>query len=381
MDASGLKVLMISNDRNICLPGSAAAERMKQYGTLLEELHIVLLSDKSHKLSNLQLDKNVWVNPTNSLNRFLRPIDAARLGKGVVLERKFVRGEALITAQDPFECGWVGLKVKRRWRLPLEVQMHTDPFSPYFQGLLNLVRKMFMKKVLRNADSVRVVSTSIKDKISGLTKASIKVLPIYVDKQKIEEWKAAFDLHAKFGWPFIILTVSRLAREKNLSLALEILKIVRDKYKNVGLVIVGSGPEEKVLKSKVKSLKLDGAVVFEGWQENLTSYYKTSNLYLQTSLYEGYGLALVEAGLSGLPIVTTPVGIATELESGKDAYIYPPTNPSHFARGIIDLIENNHKRELLRVNAKNKLETKVLSKTEMLQKLKENWERTAKNTR
>ena len=79
-----MKVLMISSDRKVLVPGSAVAERMKEYGALVEELYIVLLSDTSHKLKNTQLSKNVWVYPTNSLIHFLRPLGAVRIGKKIV---------------------------------------------------------------------------------------------------------------------------------------------------------------------------------------------------------------------------------------------------------------------------------------------------------
>ena len=123
---------------------------------------------------------------------------------------------------------------------------------------------------------------------------------------------------------------------------------------------MGSGPEERKLKNLAKKLGLENAVEFAGWQNDLTSFYKTANLFIQTSFFEGYGLALVEAGLSEIPIITTPVGIASELEHGKDAYIYPVDRIDLFANGVIDLIENNQKRESLKVNLKNTLETKVL---------------------
>lgn len=357
-----LKVLMIGSDRKLFESNSAVSERMKEYGTLTEELHIIVFSLKSMGLKPKQLGKNIWIYPTNSVTSLLKPFDAARIGKKIVFDRKFVRGESVITTQDPFESGWAGLKVKKRWRLPLEVQVHTDPSSPYFSGFLNNIRKMIARTVLAKADSVR----------------DVKTLPIYVDKEKIENEPIKFDLHARYPWHFIILTVSRLVSEKNLGLALEILALVRQRFPDTGLVMVGSGPEEKVLKLKVKSLKLEGAVGFAGWQNELGSYYKTANAFLQTSLFEGYGLSLVEAGLSGLPVVTTPVGIAQELEHGSDVYIYPATRPDLFSESIIELIESNQKRENLRFNLKKTLESKLLSKEQYLSRLKENWENTAK---
>ncbi|MBI2637643.1 MAG: glycosyltransferase family 4 protein, partial [Candidatus Sungbacteria bacterium] len=152
------------------------------------------------------------------------------------------------------------------------------------------------------------------------------------------------------------------------------------------LIVVGSGPEEGKLKRLVKKLKLEGAVEFVGWQNELTSFYKTANAFIQTSFFEGYGLSLIEAGLSGLPVITTPVGIATELEHGKDAYIYS-LDPARgkpaelFAQGVIDLIEINAHRENLRLNLKHTLDSVLLSKADYLARLEANWQEIARHIR
>ena len=154
---------------------------------------------------------------------------------------------------------------------------------------------------------------------------------------------------------------------------------VRERFKDTGLVIVGSGPEENHLKALVKKFKLEGAVEFVGWQNDLASFYKTANVFVQTSFFEGYGLSLIEAGLYGLPIITTPVGIAQELEHGKDAFIYPVGNPELFAQGVVDLIENNYKRENLRTNMKHTLDIKLISRADYLAQIKDDWASIATN--
>jgi glycosyltransferase involved in cell wall biosynthesis len=372
-----MKVLMISSDRKVFMPESSVAQRISEYGALVEELHIVVLSGASHGLKPIQLSDNVWLYPTNSFFKYLRPLAAARIGKRIIFDRKFVRGKSLITAQDPFESGWAGLKVKNKWRIPLEVQLHTDPFSPYFSGFLNKVRRFIARRVLRETDSVRVVSENVGRKIKALTNARVYVLPIYIDRARIEEGRVAFDLHSRYPWHFILLAVSRLEPEKNLGLALEALALVRQHFSDTGLVIVGSGSEEKRLKNLRDNLGLQGAVEFAGWQDDVASFYKTANIFIQTSLFEGYGLSLIEAGLSNLPIVTTAVGVAQELEHGKDAYIYSANDANMFASGIIDLLEHNHKRENLKMNMKKTLEKKLKTKEEYLQELMSEWGKTA----
>lgn len=378
--ANNLKVLMISSDRNILISGSSVSERMKEYASHVNELHIVLMSNRKDRLEQTKLSENLWVHPTASTIRWLYPFDAARIGKKIVFDQKFVRGNSLITAQDPFESGWAGLKIKNKWRIPLEVQLHTDPFSPYFYGILNKIRRILANMVIKRADKVRVVTHTLADKIAvtyGLEHTRISVLPIYVDKERILEGKISFDLRAKHGWQFTLLTVARLTPEKNISFAITVLKKVLEKYHSVGLVIVGTGPLEETLKNQAEKMGLRDKVIFEGWKEDLASYYHTASAYIQTSKFEGYGLSLIEAGLSGLPVITTPVGIAQELENGHDAYICPEGDLLYFRDAIWDLIENNEARETLKINLKNTLNTRLLSKEEYLDQLVSGWENIA----
>ena len=368
-----MKILSLGSDINLFKEGSLVSERIKNYGDLVEELHIINLVDSHHQLLPKQLFKNVWVYPTNSSSKFTRIFDAIRLGRRLVKDKGFVRGQSLITAQD-LDTGFAGLWIKRRWRIPLEVQMHTDPFSPYFSGVFNFVRKLFAKTVLRGADGIRVVSDDLAKRVKEINpKAYIYTLPIYIDKQKWVGEGAKFDIHSLYPWTFIMLAVSRLSVEKNLPMALQCLAKVRETYPNTGLLIVGSGPEESNLKSLVKKLKLDGFVEFAGWQDDLVSYYRTANVFIQTSLYEGYGLSLVEAGLNGLPVVTTNVGLAKELESGKEAYIYPVGRVDLMAQGVIDLINNNYKRESVSLAFRQFLDKTLLTKEDYLRSLQESW--------
>lgn len=373
-----LKILMIGSDRKLFEEGSSVSERMKEYGSLVGELHIVVLAMSSLGFKEKKISENVWVYPTNSSTRWLYVHDAYTMGGKIVLENKFVRGVSLITTQDPFECGLVGLKIKKKWKIPLEVQLHTDPFSPYFKGLLNRIRKIIARRVFKSADGVRVVTDSLGSKISNFTHAEIRVLPIYIDRQKIENGTSTLDLHAMYHWKFILLSVARLAPEKNLQLAIKTLAMVRKRYPDTGLVIVGSGPEEKILKQIVKSLKLEANVVFVGWQDNLYSFYKTANAFIQTSFFEGYGMALIEAGILGLPVITTPVGIATELKNDEDALIYPQESAEMFANGVVMLIENNYKRESLRTHLKGNLESKLIPKEDYMARIKDGWDNVSK---
>jgi len=300
-------------------------DRVKEYAGLVEEYHVIVFAKRSLGLKSKQIAPNAWIYPTNSMLRWLYPLDAVRIGKKIKA--------TTITTQDPFESGWTGLKLKKIKKIPLEVQIHTDIFSPYFSGFQNKVRKFLARTVLAKADKIRVVSNRIRDSLVERWPAlatKIEVRPILVDIDKIKNATVKVNLHDKYRqFSKIILMASRLTKEKNIDLAIEAMPMILTKMPKVGLIIVGSGPEEEILKSKADKLKDN--IIFEPWSDDLPSYYKTADLFLNTSLFEGYGMTLVEAKAVGCPIVSTDVGVAKEI----GAKIIPHFDPKLVAQEII----------------------------------------------
>lgn len=123
--------------------------------------------------------------------------------------------------------------------------------------------------------------------------------------------------------------ISRLAAEKNISLALRVFKKVSEKYSGVGLVIVGTGPLEDRLRRYMRGLGLGTHVSFEGAQSDVVSYYRGADVFLQTSEYEGFGLALAEATAVGVPFVSTDVGIAKKLAGNTVPHSLCPVSDEH----------------------------------------------------
>ena len=214
--------------------------------------------------------------------------------------------------------------------------------------MLNRLRVSIAKRVLPKAAGIRVVSKRIADslKTSGINlRAESAILPVFSDLERFEE-PPALDLHNKYPkFKFIILMVSRLAKEKNIPLALEALALVVKKFRQAGLVVVGDGPEEGKLRRLTVSLGIADNVIFEPWQKEIGSYYKTANMLLLTSLYEGYGLVLAEAAAAGCPFVSTDVGIAREI-CGKqyEKFVCPVGDEKCLAKNILNLLGDNYAR-------------------------------------
>ena len=346
MKHSGLKVLMISSDRKIFEQNSAVTTRMLDYGQIFEDLRIIVFSLSSEDFIDFKLTDNVWVYPTNSSSKFFYVIDAIKIARNILKEIFF--GQTIISVQDPFESGIAGVIIKKKTKLPLQVQIHTDLFSCHFfdSSLLNWLRFHLSKYTLKRANGIRVVSKKIENDLIHFAKIKpekITVLPIYVDIRKITDDPVSVNLHIKYPqWKKIILVASRLEKEKNVALAIMALARALPQIPEVGMVIVGSGREEESLKSKVKSLKLGNNVVFESWQQNLISYYKTADLFLNTSNFEGYGMALVEAAAAGCPILTTEVGIAGEFfKHGESALLCPVGDTLCLKNKLITFFSNS----------------------------------------
>lgn len=370
---NGLRVLVIGTDRNIFKEGSSARERMIEYGKSFRQLHIIIFTRRFQKLKAEKISESVWIYPTKSWSRLFYPFDAVRVTKrefGKFLPKII----SVISTQDPFETGVAGWLIARKFKLPFQIQIHTDFLSPYFwkESLLNKIRVITGKFLIKKADCIRVVSERIKNSLlkakipPSRPQPKITVLPIFVDIEKIKNTPANFDIHKKYPqFSFIIMLASRLEKEKNINLAIEIIRKLTRVYPKIGMIIVGDGKERGSLKNLVIKYNLQKNIIFEGWQNDLISYYKTANVFLSTSLYEGYGLTIIEALACGCPIVSSDVGIASEMISeGESGFICPVNDKKCFTRRIQEIMEIPSLKEKLSVTSKMLLSEKITSTKE-----------------
>ncbi len=345
-----MKIISIGTDRNLFLKDSHVRARSVEYGSLFDELYFVVFSLKKLGLKKEQIAPNVWIYPTNSSLKIFYIKNAVTIARQIYHERNFSPQNVVVTCQDPFETGLVGLKLKKILHTPLHIQIHTDLFNRFFlrDSLLNRIRVYIAKKVLLRADAVRVVSKKIAESLvkKQWFKKTPDVLPIFVDIEKIINAPVSTDLKKKYPqFNFVIFMASRLTKEKNIFLAFRALKSIIQKYPKVGLVVVGEGSQKNTLENFVNGNNLSKNVVFESWQNDLASYYKTADLFLLTSDYEGYGMTIIEAVASHCPVVSTDVGIASDILKDGDVFVCPVRDEKCLIEKIENYIENNSLRE------------------------------------
>ncbi|HEY4479534.1 MAG TPA: glycosyltransferase [Candidatus Paceibacterota bacterium] len=349
-------LVMISTDRSIFQRYSQARARMVEYGELVDELHIIIFARKALGFAEMTLSSQVKIYPTASWSKAGYMSDALSSAKRILegLPRELY--DVALSAQDPFETGLVGRQLKKKFKLPLQIQVHVDFLSPFFRRgpVLNYVRIPLAKEVIKYADQVRVVSLRIARSLESLVeKKKIKILPIFVDIESGANHNGAEQSKIIFNrFSHVILMISRLAPEKNFACALEAFSRLLRTYPKALLVIVGSGPEKANIEYIAHDLGIARSVILTGWQGAVRPYYKKAKLFLSTSWYEGYGLALVEAAAAGIPIVTTNVGIVGDvLVDGESALVCDVNDADCLTIKMTTLIKDQELEQRLKTNA------------------------------
>jgi len=341
-----IKVLMIGSDRKLFDVNSPSAKRILSYGKIVDELHIVVFTLSNNLLSKIQLANNVWVYPTNSFCKLKYIFDAHKIAQKIIYDAGFGQSD-LVSVQDPFESGLAGRKISIENKLPLQIQIHTDMFSPYFakNSFLNFLRiKLLAPMVIKYGTNFRVVSEKIAsdlNRIYKVKKENIFILPVRVSIDL--PYQTIENNHQYTPFNKNILIVSRLTEEKNIFFALEVFSVVAKKLPDSGLVILGDGFLKRVLQQWVYRKGLSNRVSFMGFVNDVKPFYSCVDVFMSTSLFEGFGLAILESALAKLPIVSTPVGIAPELLKGHEDLICDFNNVQKFALKIVELLEDNKK--------------------------------------
>ncbi len=139
----------------------------------------------------------------------------------------------------------------------------------------------------------------------------------------------------------LIIAMGRLAKQKGFQYLLKAFKIVRNEFPSK-LVILGKGEKKKNLVDLVKNLGISKDVVFLGFQSNPYKFIANSDLFVLSSLWEGFPNALVEAMACGTPVVSTNCSSGPKeiITTGVNGLLVPPENSEELAKAILEVLTN-----------------------------------------
>ena len=344
-----MRVLSVSSDEKVFEKGSTVRVRQESYAKHFDALDIVLPTQRYSSSTN---DGNLTIYPAFTRTLFFKSF-WSRLWIPIAVSGVIRKTRPdVVTVQDPFELGLLTFIGMWGYKIPLHVQVHTDFLSSEFarHSLLNRLRALIARFVLRRAARIRVILERTKDDIyaRGIS-VPISVLPIFVDTERFA--RVPRTKHSRFK--IALLSIGRLEPEKKFSRAIDALRSAREAGHDAGLTIVGSGSEEKRLRDYARRHGLEHFVEFTGAQRDVTPHLSTADTLLVTSDYEGYGRTLLQAALARIPIITTDVGIVGEvLIPDESALVCPVGDTECLANRIERLVVDNGLRAEMVLHAR-----------------------------
>jgi glycosyltransferase involved in cell wall biosynthesis len=255
----------------------------------------------------------------------------------------------VVTTQDAYFMGLLGVWAQWIYRVGLEVQAHGIEKDWFF-------RRTLAGFVYRRARVIRVVSTSLQlelQKRYGLHPDMFVCVPIFVDTSslQLETQRSHLSMPTTEDETVHILSVGRLVSTKNVHLQLVLTAQLLAQGENVHLHIVGDGPQRGLLEREAADLGIDGHVTFLGTRTGkaLGESYTSADVFLHTAHSEGYGMVFVEALRAGLPIVSTDVGCIRELtENTGAASLAAVGDSASLGRILIEVVSSSALRKKMR---------------------------------
>ncbi len=260
----------------------------------------------------------------------------------------------VIHTHHPFLLGQTAAGKARDLNLPLVFTFHTQyhEYTHYIPLPQEQVQEFikdrimnWLREYMRKCQHIIIPSESMRSILVndyGLVDR-FTVIPTGLD---IAPYKAANGaaLRAEWGWPDdkVIISVGRLAEEKNWATLLQAFAIALKELPDLRLVLVGDGPQAQTLRQLTDELGITDHVLFAGRVpfEDVPAYLKAADLFAFASVTETQGLATLEAMAAGLPVVAVAGPGTTDIvEDGEQGFLVQ-NDPDDLARGIVKFVND-----------------------------------------
>lgn len=143
---------------------------------------------------------------------------------------------------------------------------------------------------------------------------------------------------------FRILTVGRLTVQKAYDIAIDAMKLLKDRGVKARWYVLGEGDQRTVLEAQIKRLGLQQEFVLLGATDNPYPYYAQTDLYVHATRFEGKSIAIQEAQTLGCPMVVSDCnGNREQVVPDVDGVLCELT-PEGISAGILELYEDKEKR-------------------------------------
>ncbi len=270
----------------------------------------------------------------------------------------------IVHSHHPFLLGETAARKAESLGLPLVFTFHTryDEYAhyvPFSKELTKYLMERWIGNYLEKCQHIITPSESIKELlVENGVEGDITAIPTGIDLDPFLETDRDV-VRRNRGWEddTVLMSVGRLAKEKNFDTLLEASAILMKDHPEVRLAIIGGGLEERNLKKHANELGIANRVDFVGSvpYEEVPSYLKAADLFGFASVTETQGLVTMEAMAAGLPVVAVDAtGTHDIVTDGKDGLLTANDSVA-LAQGLEKVIENSALRSQLIDGTKTKI--------------------------
>lgn len=237
--------------------------------------------------------------------------------------------------------------------VPVRIATHHG----YIEGSSRLLARMH-GWIMNSQMTSRLVAVSAQVQDYARQREKIRAAKIFVIENGIEALqsdaltaKQRKALRDELGVPAkgrLLLTVGRLTIQKGHTVLLQAIATIAQSHPDTVFAFAGEGRQRSKLESEARNLSIAEQVRFLGVRQDIVHLLLATDIFVQPSLWEGLSLAMLEALLSGIPVLATEVeGVVDVIESEENGLLVPPDDVDALAAGITRLLEDGKLRTRL----------------------------------
>lgn len=282
------------------------------------------------------------------------------------IEKEFEKNTYdIIHVHHPMLIGRTAVHLSKKYGIPLTFTYHTryeQYVKCYTGGILKFdkIMPLYLRSFLKQCSFVFAPTAGMQDYLTDVCRVApekVGILPTGIEAANFEvSAEKAAEVRNRYqaeNMPLLI-TVSRMASEKNVEFLLESLALMKKSYgKPFRMLMVGDGPDREMLEKKSASLGLTEEVIFVGAVSNqeIAPYFKAADAFLFASKTETQGIVVLEAFAGATPVIAVRAsGVEDLVSDGKNGFL-TMEDPNVYAAQLTAFLEGKYSKEKMAENA------------------------------
>ena len=243
----------------------------------------------------------------------------------------------IIEAGDPYIVGWAAIRAARQLNIPLVAFYHSDLPEMLGSRFGNTVRHLaeaYIRRLYRHYDLVLAPSQLMAERLAKIGVERVKVQPLGVDIERFNPNKRNTALRQQLSLaddvPLLIFA-GRGSQEKNLPILLDTMRLLGNQYH---LLMVGSNMPQHTP---------DNVTTISRFcpPDELAGMLASADALLHAGTQETFGLVILEAMASGIPVVAANAGALPEMLNDRYSRRCAPLDPADMARATRELFQHD----------------------------------------